>query len=282
MKTNFLRVLVLSLSIVVSSCGGSGTDEKKETSAIDSSANEADTLNEVTEFKFQLLIANLPSPFEVISRIVFDDLKPQKADLLDLSKKSKYISDVDQGLALGALGADLTYANLSGDFSKSIEYLDAIRTLSVNLGIESQYDAVASKYVINLDNPNSEELLKLSDELYHELDKYLVSASKQRIALAIFSGAWLESFYLSLQQVSGDDDNEMTKKVYDSIWEQKRYFPTYYGLLKDYEGDKRLGAIYKQLNDFNKLIGSMSEADRNAEFVAKLYVPLAATRNKNL
>jgi len=282
MKTKLLTTFFLGFILIVSSCGDSGSGNQENNASADSLSNESDTINEVTEFKFQLLIANLPSPFEVINRIVFNDLKPQKVDLLDLSKTSKYLTDVDQGLALGALGADLTYSNVSGDFSKSIEYLDAIRTLSVNLGIESQYDNVAKKYVINLENPDNNELLKLSDELYHELDKYLVSASKQRIALSIFTGAWLESFYLSLSQVSGNEENELTTKVYESLWEQKRYFPTFYGLLKDYESDKRLGAIYKDLESFNTQIAAMTEADRNAAFISKLIIPLEASRKKNL
>lgn len=282
MKTKLFTALFLGFILIISSCGDSGSGIQENNESVDSTSNESDTINEVTEFKFQLLIANLPSPFEVINRIVFNDLKPKKVELLDLSKISKYLTDVDQGLALGALGADLTYSNVSGDFSKSIQYLDAIRTLSVNLGIESQYDNVAKKYVINLENPDSDELLKLSDELYHELDKYLVSASKQRIALSIFTGAWLESFYLSLNQVSGNEENELTTKVYESLWEQKRYFPTFYGLLKDYESDKRLGAIYKELESFNFQIVEMTEADRNAAFVSKLLIPLEAARKKNL
>lgn len=135
MKTKLFTALFLGFILIISSCGDSGSGSQENNESVDSTSNESDTINEVTEFKFQLLIANLPSPFEVINRIVFNDLKPKKVELLDLSKTSKYLTDVDQGLALGALGADLTYSNVSGDFSKSIEYLDAIRTLSVNLGI---------------------------------------------------------------------------------------------------------------------------------------------------
>jgi len=85
-----------------------------------------------------------------------------------------------------------------------------------------------------------------------------------------------------LSQVSGNEENELTTKVYESLWEQKRYFPTFYGLLKDYESDKRLGAIYKDLESFNTQIAAMTEADRNAAFISKLIIPLEASRKKNL
>jgi len=274
-------LVLFSFAFFLQSCTssqGEGKTTEEQTEQQEDVIKEGDEIDDFTDFKFRVLIANIPSPFEVITKIIFTDIKKTNVNLYSIDSYKKYFSESEQSVALGSLGANFTYTSLNNDKSTALNYLKAINQLSISLGIEKQYNQVADKYVENIENPSKKELLELSNELFAELDNYLVSASKEKIATGIIVGGWIESFYLSLPQIITEKENESNKDIYESVWEQKSHFKNLYALLAQYQSDEYLGKIYNCLSGVNSSINDMKVADREPKFMAKLYEQISKCR----
>jgi len=280
-KFSALTILLFTLSACTQQKKGEATQIKIDERLEDAKVS-TDEVDDFTDFKFRVLISNTPSPYEIITKIIFTDIHKKDIKLIDHNSFDQYLTESELALALGAFGADFTFTTLNNKKGDALNYLKAIKKLCTALGLEKQYNNVADQYAENLENPSKGELMKLSDDLYVELDNYLISASKEKIATGIITGSWIESFYLTLPQIITTSENDDNREIYDAVWEQKEHFKNLFVLLSQYQSDPTLNQIYKSLAPVNQLIESMQTTDRKPAYMSKLYSEVEKSRMRML
>lgn len=165
---------------------------------------EADSIS--LKLKYAEIKFVVPSPGQTAlllkkSNIGFyDDLITPSGSML------KFTTTTQKSLAMGVLGADLSYLNLYNQREACARYLQNVQSLMSDLQITLPIDKEAVKR-LEANIGNNDSVLYYLGNLYRNADLYLKANDRRDICSLIIAGGWVESFYF-LTQIYSKTPNE--------------------------------------------------------------------------
>jgi hypothetical protein len=281
---NSKKILLLGVSIgtvMLTSCGG---NKETETPAADTTATAVapapvSTVDEMVDFKFHYLTANIPSPMELVDALPEAGIPFSKEVLNATENESKYNTSVQKAINFGIYSVDMAYLTTNEEFSLVKGYLNSSRNLAKSLDLTETFDKVVGNR-LSQNSENKDSLKKVIDEAYYEVDNYMRNNERALAATQMLTGSWIESQFITLTLIKDVAKNEKNGMLFDKVFEQKRHLASLVSLLKEYEKEKAFKPTIDQIYELNKVYDAMQVADAsNKEFLNKLAAAVAKIRN---
>lgn len=274
-------IAITSLSIGLISCGSKSEDNHNH--ATDSTVAVSDTvvseINELADFKFHTLLANIPSPLEQLNQLPKSGISFNKELLNPTSNEKKYNSASKKAINYGVYASDLGYLSSFEQNQEIINYFTTTRKLAETLGAVDQFDKVAAnRFEKNMNSKDS--LMKIMDEAYAATEDYLKSNERLESASLMLTGSWTESQYLLLESIKGVDKQEANKVIFEKIFEQRRHLESLIGLLNEYSKNPDVKMILAELEKIKKEYEAVKSADIAKDVVEKVAKSVATLRAK--
>jgi hypothetical protein len=272
-------------SLVLASCQ---TEPKKEDTATTVSAtpgapgNVVDSsktaVNGLTDFKFQMVISNIPSPFETIIELTKVGVEFNKDLMNKPENEKKYLTTTQKALNYGVYGVDLAYLATNKGNTQGTKYFVTAHNLAVSLDAAESLDKFAGS---RMDGhwDNKDTVAKVMDEAYAATDKYLRSGERQLAATQILTGSWVESQYITLNGMKGLVKDEKNQFLFKKLYEQKLHIGHLNSLLQEYIREKEFVPVINKLSSLNDEFKKIStEDDLTKERVNELASKVAEVR----
>ncbi len=237
----FATILLVSLGL--SSCGG---DAKN---SVEDQMNNLDQSNvKVSKDAIDQLIQSFPSPIEtsIIIQKAGNDFSSEL--LIPTKKLDRFVSSYDKAMAMGAFGGDMGYINIYGKSFVAIDYLAAIRLLSVDLEIDRFFN-FEDMIRMAKSSSNIDSLQQMSTESFNNMEKYLREKGRDELSVLIVFGTWLEGAYI----VSYIANDNLSVEMKNRVAEQKESVEKINDILVSASGDKYFANLARQLKPLLEL-----------------------------
>lgn len=259
------------------SCGGEGNQggPQADTTAVENNqaAQVADTgkVDEMIEFKFQYLTANIPSPMEIIEVLPKSGLAFRKDLLSESGREQSFQTTTKKAFNFGIYGVDLAYISSNEQFEMLNKYVSSTANLASSLDMKELFEQTVVKHLQGANRENKDTIKRVMDEAFYQMDSYLRSNQRALAATQMLMGAWIESQYITLNLLKGNPPNDGNKLLYEKVFEQKRHLASLVSLLKEYSTEKDFAPYVTRFNDLEKDFGAMKGADLSKpEYLEKI------------
>jgi len=150
----------------------------------------------------------LPSPGEILTRFYNSQISYRPELLSSPKNKDKFIGSKAQALNLGVYITDMAYSALFERTTETVNYLDAVQSLSTETGISSSiFESLSARSKANAGNLDS--LITISNEAFTGMLEFLESGGKETTISQVSAGAYIESLYILVQSIDNySEDNE--------------------------------------------------------------------------
>ena len=268
MKIIKISLLALIASFTFSSCS-SETEVKNEeitenketladTEVAEVTPEDAD-LDKELQFKIDLIIGNnITGPSKVVSEVKSQEIGRFQEDLaIPMNEAKTYKGTmVSKGLALGALGVDVTYLSVYDRPDLALKYIATINKLNIDLDCGMVIDA-AAKDAFDEAKEDGDKMSQLMYDQYFMMEDNLKSNAKLELASHVMVGGVVESFYISSSQLLEADLSEGLISV---IYGQKQVVSDLLGIYQTINGNELIidglveiqAALEKPSTEFNK------------------------------
>ena len=206
------RVIPLFIiASLFSACGDGGSNQIEQHTA--TTESEAEEVNKEEESVYYML----PSALQIAHIFRKSGLKFYPNVINDSKNLNKYVSQTSKLQNLGVYSADLCYSALNRQSQEELSCLKAMMSLSNEMGFSSVFSgAFVDRFEKNISNEDS--MIVILAQLQERLDYYLQDAEMEDQSTIIFSGAWIESLYLSLSGFRLDgDESALTVRVSEQL-----------------------------------------------------------------
>lgn len=283
MNKIILSAIAISLiSLTLTSCGSKEEHDGHEHASDSSSVltdTASSTINELAEFKFHTLLANIPSPLEQLNELPKCGITFKKELLNPTNNEKKYNSASKKAINYGVYATDLGYLSSFEQNQDIINYFTTTRKLAETLGAADQFDKVAAnRFEKNMNSKDS--LMKIMDEAYSATEEYLKSNERLESASLMLTGSWTESQYLLLESIKGNEKSDANKTVFEKIFEQRRHLESLIGLLTEYSKNADVKTILAELENVKKEYAEIKSAEITKVQIEKLAKAVSVLRTK--
>jgi len=273
MKITKISLIALAASISCVSCSGGkeevkheneGTTENVEEFVEKEVVLESDDLDKELQFKIDLIIGNnITGPSQVISKVKNQGIGSFQESLVIPIDNARFFegSSEVKGLALGALGVDVTYLSVYDRPDIALKYIASINKLNIDLdcGMLIDSDAIDAFEEAKEDGDKMSELMY---EQYFMMEDYLKSNSKLEVAVHVMLGGVFESLYISAAQLI---DVDLTDETVNLLYGQKKAVSDLIEVYQDMEGDE---IIIDELMEVQKIFEIASSDFTKADLEA--------------
>jgi hypothetical protein len=229
-----LVFLMVSSAVFYTSCG-SGTDRVGVEHPQNSDTVKS-TADELTQFKYDLTISNIPIPFDILGSLTKSGVSV-KTDLLNKpANVSKYSQNNIKAVNLGIYGADMAYVISFEQYQELASFLKSTKKLADDLGIPIAFDQRALTSFEKFKD-NKDTLEKLVFDSYAEVDKTLKSNERIGLASLVVTGGWLEGLHTSISTLNGAAKDDANKSLYSKISEQRVHLVQIIDLLSQFKSE---------------------------------------------
>jgi hypothetical protein len=155
----------------------------------------------------------VPSPH--LTNLYLKQLKiyPDHSIVNPIINIEKYTTSVKKALNIGVYGVDLGYMNIFSASENSNAYINGLKTLSDDLGLQAIFTFDTYNDLIKLKN-NEDSLTNYLSALFNKADTYLKNNSEQKLATLIITGGWFEGFYLLCNTYNQTKKKEIKNLIY--------------------------------------------------------------------
>ena len=228
---------VAAMSLVLWSCGGSGETEKahEEEAVVETVAeDQGEEVNDLADFKFHTMIANLPSPLETFHLISDVSVGMDGVGLTPTAKSKELSTMSSKAYGYGMYMTDMGFMAYEHQNQKTIEYYQTCRELAQALGAGDVFDQTISANFE--ENTSSEEkFVKMMDEAFNAMDQYMVDNERFINATEIFVGSCVETQIIATNIVMDEPLNDSNRPIYNGIYEQKMHASNLMNVLSEIE-----------------------------------------------
>src|SRR5690606_9670405 len=107
----------------------------------------------------------------------------------------------------------LSYCVLNGQSQQSINYLNTIRILSDNLGLNAIFDAepLLQSFEKNINNKDS--IVYILGKIQRNLDLILEESNTKYKAVIFFSAAWIEGMYIGTKSIDLRNKEAISRRL---------------------------------------------------------------------
>ena len=268
---------------VLSSCGN-GTSEQPvvptEDTVAAAVANDSGAVDDLTQFKYDKLISNIPIPFDILRLHADVPLTYNAGAVNPVSNLSYYSSSTSKALNLGIYGGDMAYSITYEKFDDMGNYLKCAKKLADDLGIPLAFDQSALTTYKKF-GTNKDSLERIVFNSYAEVDKTLKSNERIGLASLVVTGGWLEGLYATLTTLGATTKNEKSAGLYKKIWEQKNHLNMIIGLLEQFKDDKSFNPIIEDFKSMKSVYDGLADKSTISEAeVTTLAQKVGAVRGK--
>ncbi len=228
-----LAVSAFALGCGESTSTNSGDGEKTTVTEGASIAQRTKTLKKI--------FRAAPSPMET-ARIIQKEGAEFNADnlcSLDLADQDGLSSD--KAIHLGLYGADLSYSSIFRKNSEALQYLDAVKRISNDLGV----GAVLSDDVIRRaeeNRANRDSIITLVSKAFFDLNEQLKNVGHEDLSGLVVAAGWIEGLYLATRELDGATD-----ALKQRIAEQKLILDDVLSLIQSYSESPAIEGMITQL-----------------------------------
>ena len=277
---------IFSIAVIsfFTSCGNGSNDQPPvatdSTPATTSSASDTGKVDDLTQFKYDKLISNVPIPFDILRVHAEVPLPYNSASVNPISNLSYYSSTYSKALNLGIYGGDLAYSITYEKFEDMGSYLKCVKKLADDLGIPLAFNQQAlGTYKKFGTNKDSLEAIVFSS--YSEVDKTLKSNERIGLASLVVTGGWLEGLFATLTTLGTTPRSDKSMRLYKKIWEQKNHLNMIIELLSQFKEDANYSPLIVDLNGIKSVYDGLSvKTDINETEVAALTKKVGEVRAK--
>ena len=219
---------------ILTSCGEKKEAETENNSVDTTSQEPADTtkINEITEFKFHVFLANIPSPFEQMILLPETGIVIDKSNTNSVENAGNYSTTAKKALNYGVYGADLGYLAVYDQTQEITDYFATLKSMAEELGAGNQFNTVLSdRFNANIENHDS--ILVIMDKALGETENYLKNNERLEIATFMLIGSWVETQHIILRSLLEGSNHGDLSKLYATIPPQKTHLKSLIDLLVD-------------------------------------------------
>lgn len=254
-KERFLLMIpVFALSLFIASCGGSQDDSESDDV-------ELMEVTEVDDPSDNAFLYTLPSPLQIASIFRRSGLNYIPDLTNNPSNVDNYNTKFIQKLNFGVYATDLAYSALNDKNQASIDYVKAMSRLSESLWMTNIFNSVSILKRFENNMGNADSLGYIIADFQMELDSYLEENGLSSNSLIIFSGAWIESFYLAFKSIEANYNPELISRLI----EQKKIANNLIDILEKQEKDADLDVLIGHIKKINAHFDEYDVENINSE-----------------
>jgi len=254
-KRVFRVIIATGFILSLASCTNTQTKDKNNQGESDSGYTEANSEDDESVFYL------LPSPGEILLRFYTSDIDYQPDYLNSPDNRDKYIGSKAQSQNLGVYITDMAYSALFERSTETVSYLEAIQSMSSELGISSNiFESLLTRSKANAGQLDS--LLNISNEAFTNMIEFLETGGKELTIAQISAGAYIESLFIALNSVGKyEEGNEMIELLLEMKFPMDNLLEQAKAAIKS-EKDK---AILNYLNEISLLFNELeNEGDETS------------------
>ncbi len=220
--------------------------------------NPLDSVGEGLPIFYNMYLSvELSSLFESAGAVFTSEL------MNDEDRTSEYLTSSQQAVNLGVFAVDLSYARVFDQIEIAGRYFNAMKLLSEELGIPSDYfESTVKRFEKNFTDKDS--LIYLANEVYMTTDRYLKENERFTTAAMIIMGGWIEAIHIAIDVAIESKDVNIIERLID----QKYSLNNLIIMLSEYKSNEviagyltRLAAIRKEFNKINVVFDVNFNAD---------------------
>lgn len=280
MKTILKSVLLVNCMLLLS-CSN---EESMNTAG--SETNTTEKVNsQISQEVLDDMIQSLPQSIEIAQIISNSKVELDKDVMIPSHLADRLESRESVALLLGGYGVDLGYINLNNKHIYMIEYLEAVKKLSVKLKVEQFFDfETLSKLVKNKNN--SDSLIQLSTSNFNKISNYLREQNRGEQSVLILIGAWMEGMNMFGDIYTKTHSEDISRRIAEqkivfdnihSIIEKLNSIPFYKKLeisfspLKAAFDKVKINYVYKEpkMEEVNGTLVLKDQTEMNVDFSAE-------------
>lgn len=279
MPISFLKriayCVLLTAYCALTACGEKPTETVKNDSVKENPLMK--NLTEQEQEELRKIIASIPIPFAILNNVSESGLPYNKEFLNPETKVSQYNTAEGQAVNIGIYGADVAYIIAFERLGESGAYLKSIRQLADAVVIPTVFDESSmNKYQVNSDKQDS--MQKMIYTSYTKIDSTLQSNERFGLAALVVTGGWVESLYLTTQQLGNAAKSDSNKLLYDMLDEQQKHTDRIISMLAMFPNDSVFVELHHDITELKKI--SSPAAEYTPEELEKVSAQLAAIRSK--
>ncbi len=262
------KLLSLSFSVLLSfymiSCGSGDSSKEKENDLEDVTVEEVDP-----EFKeeFKTAVKKLPSPLEISQFINSTGAAYTREIMNPHEDVDKYMTtNQKKALNLGVYVADLGYACAYYVQEDIIQYVNAVKVVSDQLGVSGAFgQEKIAKFEQSL--PNKDSLIKTVTENIYLTDEILIDNDKLDMTALILVGSFVEGLHISTSIVKNYPNDlpdefrfQILNPIITEISDQEETLALLLDIMSNFEGNEAIDNMESKLEGLNAIYASIKEA----------------------
>ncbi len=247
-------VCILGVIHIFSACKFDKTGEDESTSTEDIlTLDDMDGEPEILED----ILFLFPSPGEIVEGFFNSELEYKPGLVNSVENLDSYLGSRSQALNLGIYVADLAYLAKYGISGESVDYLEAVQSLSAQVGVSTEiFESLLERAKANINNPDT--ILLISNEAFYKMFTFLETSKKESTLAIISTGAYIESLYLVLESI---DEFKEDDPILEQISEMKYPFDNLLSRAREHKDDKNVESICKYLNAISQTFDSLTKEE---------------------
>lgn len=246
--------LLLATIVLLSACAEPSKKIEEEDNAEEIENTEGMEDTYVDEEDLSIM---LPSPLQIAAIFNKVGLEYHEGLINQPSNIDKYNTKTSKYLNFGIYSADLAYAVLNDKQQSAIDILNAIKTMSEEIGMSNIFSTgdLIKSFEENISNQDT--ILYILTEIKQRTDDYLEENSEESKEAIFFSAAWLEGMYIGSNSLASND------KIAPRLVEQMTILDNIIRAL-DKHNDETLdiGFLIEGLNNINSSFKSIPVVDQ--------------------
>lgn len=199
--SKYISLLFIGGLLLTSCAENAKRDSEDESNESDSTAVvEESTMEEEEDASFML-----PSPIQIAAIFNRAGLEFESDLTNPPSNLDNYNTKTAKYLNFGVYSADLAYAVLNDQQQLSIDYMNAVKTLTDRIGMPSIFGTGQLVESFEKNVGNQDTILRILTVIKRRTDEYLEENAEKSKESVFFSAAWIEGMYLGAN--SGNNAN---------------------------------------------------------------------------
>jgi hypothetical protein len=197
----------------------------------------------------------LPTSF-IVTKMLNEAKAPYILSICNTDENvGNYFMQKEKALNLGVYGADLSYASTYNMKQETMLYLKASKRLTDEMEISTAFN---TNYVERIENSleNGDSLISIISDSFYDTYDYLIANEKDKLAILVMAGSWIEGLYITSQIALTAGDNT---KFLEIIAHQKNSLSTLLEVMDPVKDDEDVTEIYSGLTNLNKLYDTIEE-----------------------
>lgn len=242
-------IMGISLLLVMLGCSNRETNKN----------NKVDTVKDTATVGIDYL---LPTPEELISNLADNNFIFQDRNLINIQILNKATLTRYKALYFGVTYSDFLYLSYFNKGYKALNYLNALKKLSSEMGITSRLnDEYLARMEKNLTNVDSLKIISI--ELSIEVFKNIETLGGKELYAQIGIGTIVEALFLSTQSIDKVEGNE---QLVSRVVEMGLFFDNYMENYAQYKPkDEAADQLFKDLNSIKNGFYELNVNAQNLE-----------------